>query len=251
MGDTFPNTQYQAADCVLVPINKALIPYVAGALKMYERRGWWATDQDWEYAYNAFAALEIAMAGNCVTDLIESNNRIYRLLDTIFNGAQYAAFGNPPVISPEIPAVPDGNDFEAPGLRRQLLDMQGEIDEWWFGIGGRPATIADLVAAMRRTPENQATAIDSALDTLDGIDDATDVINTVRGLFATGEDVVADGAQLVLTGASGVGTIAMLGILATMLRQHRLLLSDIKDLLSTSSSTEVLEKLEEIKTLLA
>lgn len=258
MGYTFPSTYGER--CYLVPIDVALIPFVSGAIRKFEERRLWQSESDWEEAYPAFAALQEAMASSCALQITESIDRLYRLIDSTFNGAEYLAEGSPPVISPPIPEVPDPQNYVAPGLRRQLRDLQGEVDEGWFGFGGRPATIADLVAALRRTPEGQATAIDGALDTLDGIDDASDVINTVRGLFQTGEDVVADGAQLILTGTTGVGTIAMLGLLGQMLRQHRLLLTDIKGLMERlvtsldgggeAPAANVVDELEEIRTLL-
>ena len=65
----FPGT-YDDADCVLITINKSLIPFVAGALRIYEQRFVWESEDDFQRAYNAFVALEAQMSNNCFERLI-------------------------------------------------------------------------------------------------------------------------------------------------------------------------------------
>lgn len=114
---TLPET-YEDLGSVLVEIPLALVPFVAGALKPYERRYLWASNGDYERAYNAFAELQRDLMGKGLQDLLEANRQIYRLLDTALNGTVYSATPptNPPpatlpdptrpVISPAIPSAP-------------------------------------------------------------------------------------------------------------------------------------------------
>jgi len=107
---TFPDN-YAESTCYLIPINVALLPFVAGALKHFEERRSWHSDEEYERAYNAFAELQACMTALCIRELIESNNRLYRLFDVTMNGAIYSYTGdgtalNPYVFNPPIPVVP-------------------------------------------------------------------------------------------------------------------------------------------------
>ncbi|MBK9943666.1 MAG: hypothetical protein IPP13_18825 [Kouleothrix sp.] len=92
-----------ASSCYLVPVPAALIPLVAGALKHFEDRRVWHTDAEYEQAYNAFAALQACFMKLCAEELIESNNRLYRLLDTALFGRTYTVESTDPlVVIPEL-----------------------------------------------------------------------------------------------------------------------------------------------------
>jgi hypothetical protein len=98
----FP-TDYDERACYLVAINASLIPYVAGALRFYEKRGSWLTQADYEQGYNAFAHLQACMMKCCIDDLIESNDRLYRMVDTALYGTEYSVDSTDPlVVSPAI-----------------------------------------------------------------------------------------------------------------------------------------------------
>lgn len=102
---SFP-TDYAERPCYLVAINASLIPYVAGALRFFEKRGTWLTDADYEAGYNAFAELQVCMMKLCVDRLIESNDRLYRMLDTAIYGKTYEVITTDPlVVDPPIGAV--------------------------------------------------------------------------------------------------------------------------------------------------
>ena len=133
---TFPDPETYGHCIYLVPIDAALVPLVSGALEKFQQRGVWASDSDYEQGYNAFAEVQEAMSGKCLQDLIESNNRLYRLLDTVLNGTVYSTIPpaqNPPpappsdptrpTISPVIPAAPSASSpaaLPAFALRRRL-----------------------------------------------------------------------------------------------------------------------------------
>ena len=133
MAHIFP-AGYQTRGCYLVPIDAALLPYVAGLLRYYEQRAAWASEQDYEQGYNAFAELEACMTKLCAEELIESNRQIYRLLDSIYNGTQYTlADDDPLTIYPVIPPVPNTDDPIMPGMRAVMGRVFRVLDN---GING-------------------------------------------------------------------------------------------------------------------
>lgn len=99
---------YGTRGCFLVPIDKSLISIIAGQLKYLEQRRAWKTDTDYEQGYNAIAELEACMTKLCVEEFVESQNRLYRLLDGALNGNVYSNVGTiqEPNIQPPIPLVP-------------------------------------------------------------------------------------------------------------------------------------------------
>jgi hypothetical protein len=214
-------------DCILVPIDTALVPIVAGALLHFQLRGYWKTEADYAQGYNAFAELQAAMSGRCITDLIEGQNRIYRLLDTALNGVSYVATTDPATqittITPELPIVTDPEAFSAPGLRAQLLAAQVVINAGWFGIGGQPATMADVVNALRIGSDGDTTRITDAIDAIAGdtglaqASQAANVLGTVKSLFTDVTSGVGEGAILGTLIATAIGNAAMLGVMSGQL----------------------------------
>lgn len=212
----FPTTYGER--CYLVPIDASLVPYISAALNKFQTRYVWASDEDYEAGYNAFAQLQSILVNNCLTELVESNNRIYRLLDSALNGTAYSASGDtPPEISPAIPAAPPAELGAAPGLRRQLLDAQGQLPGGWFGIGAAPATTADLVMAMRAGSEGDIERVTTALDVLTGASSGAVIFNTVRSLLTDTAAVGAEGGILAVLIASTMSQAAMMGLQAGQL----------------------------------
>jgi len=127
MAVTFP-AGYDTAPCYIVAINEMLVPYVAGMLQIMEKRGFWASDSDYEQGYNAVVALEGCMMATCLTDLIASQDRMYRMMNTAIFGQLYdVTIGPPLVVTPEI----------APAVTLDVLDRDS--------IMGRLDRIAQLV----------------------------------------------------------------------------------------------------------
>lgn len=123
---TFP-ADYDAGNCYLVPVPAALVPLVAGALRHFEERRSWHSDAEHEQAYNAFVELQAVFMQLCVKDLIESNNRLYRLLDTAFFGTTYTIEQEEPlIVSPAIEPVHGinySNDASLLGKTDLLLQL--------------------------------------------------------------------------------------------------------------------------------
>jgi hypothetical protein len=118
-GDTsyvFPDlTDAQSALlCVPVP----LIPYFRQFFAEMQSRSVWRTRSDWYQGYQAFAEIEEELMTGCMQQLINEQQRMYRLWDTALNGTQYAVAGD--VISPELPAVPPASTSEPNALRAHV-----------------------------------------------------------------------------------------------------------------------------------
>jgi hypothetical protein len=107
VGQLFPALPEGHA-CVLVLLPAPLVPHVAGSMRELEEREYWFSDADHESGYNAIAEVYICMATGCLTELVEAQNRLYRLLDTQLTGTEYAASELDGVITvlPPIPAAP-------------------------------------------------------------------------------------------------------------------------------------------------
>jgi hypothetical protein len=78
----------------------------------------WRTRDDWYNGYQAFTELEEQLMAGCMQQLIEEQRRVYRLLDTSFNGTQYSEAGG--IISPELPTVPPASTSEPNALRAHV-----------------------------------------------------------------------------------------------------------------------------------
>jgi hypothetical protein len=181
MKHTFPENYGEG--CILVEIDKALVPLVAGALKPFERRFSWVSDEDYEQGYNAFAELQVQFMGKCVQALIDSNDRIYRLLDTALNGVAYtatpatspppAAPPDPtrPTISPAIPTVPAASSPAqlAPFALRSRLE--------------RLINLADNLSTGQTFPLDPAFLSDSALNNNTGL---RETIINLQGMLNAG-----------------------------------------------------------------
>jgi hypothetical protein len=76
------------ADCVLVPIDAALVPLVGGAILHFQQRGYWKTETDYQQGYNAFAELQRELMGRCIETLqmeIRAMRGVDDLSDAIFD----------------------------------------------------------------------------------------------------------------------------------------------------------------------
>lgn len=242
---TFPET-YTTANCVLVPINQALIPFVSGALKLYEQRGYWYSDEDFEQAYTAFVELQANMNNDCLQKLTEGVDRIYRLLDTALNGTQYAQIGEE--ISPPISAVPPANSTAANAMRAQVrrlhqlaenaataaeysagsalegtvgLDYDGSwaarflalqgASGGFLGIGEVPTTLTHLLKAGRVNTEEDKTTISDAMDTVsDAISIGDNIKDTITDFLGTAAELGTDGGVIAVNMAVGAAQLQLL-----------------------------------------
>lgn len=242
-GATFPD-DVALGDCVLVPMRRGLVPFVAGALRMYEAKSYWATRDDYERAYNAFVELQMAMLNNCLTQLVEGQDRLYRLWDTALNGTQYAET-EPGIITPPIPAVPDASTSAPNALRAQvgrmshimenaatgatfsegagiegapalpeelswsarLLAVQGETPGGIFGIGAKPVQFLDLLKAGRINDQSDKDKLKSAIDQVDSaLDVGTDLGTFIKSFLDSAAELGTDGGAIATQLVIGAAT---------------------------------------------
>jgi hypothetical protein len=204
-------------ETALLAVDVQLLPFVTGAVARLQERKYWQSDADYYRASEAISQfLECSMTA-CVGDLLASNDRLYRLLDSGLNGTIYTAAGDPVVVTPAIPDVPPVL-AELPGLIARMdhleimLDaLPGIVAPGWFGIGGEKATLADVVKALRIGTTGQATeAIDSFQEILGAAGDLGTVTGLVTDLFMDSVEVVGEGGMLLLLAGGIVGTMAAL-----------------------------------------
>lgn len=125
---TFP-TPVEPARSYVICIPAELVPLVSGLFaKMCERRVW-ATDEDYEEGYNTFAHLRGCMLACSMKQLLESNDRLYRLVDRAFFGTEYSLVSNEPlVIEPPISAIPE-SAINWPGQLWQIEDARAKLQQ--------------------------------------------------------------------------------------------------------------------------
>lgn len=125
-GLVFPTTDYDETQVALVFVPLAFVPALRLGLQNLQKRETWFDRGSWWRGYQVSAWIEEQlMTPSPLQELIDGQNRIYRLLDSALNGTQYTWAANPadparPVIGPEIPIVPPAVGDEPLGARAQL-----------------------------------------------------------------------------------------------------------------------------------
>lgn len=218
----FPGTAYNAGNYTLLCVNTSFIPFFRIFFSEMQDISKWSTRDDWWRGYQVFAEMEEMLMGGCIQQLIDEQRRTYRLLDTSLNGVAYTATTDAgtgiTTISPDIPVVPANVVGVAPGLRRQLLDMQGIINAGWFGIGGQPATIADVVNALRVGSSGKGTSLINTLASiLSAGSDVAAIFNLVENLLGDTVTGIEEGAIVAVLIASTMAQASMAGSQAQQL----------------------------------
>lgn len=241
--DTYGENEY------LVPIDAAIVPIVSGALEKLLTEYVWQSAEDYEAGYNAIAKVMAAMSGNSLSELLRVQKATYRLLDSVFNGAEYTATDG--VVTPEIEDVPSGGEespaalranvarlwqlgenaatgapFEtspngvgvpldaAGGWSARLASVQGTKDATWFG-GGTPVTLADLFTRQGVVGEEDEGIISDAVEEVLGtIQDTTGIGSALASVFGGAVDLASDGGVMATLLASLVAQAASTATLA-------------------------------------
>ncbi len=156
---TFPN-DYEIRKCYLVAINASLIPLVAGRLHLFEERRAWHNDEEYHRGYNAIAELEACFMKLCVDDLIESNDRLYRLLDTALFGTEYTVVSTDPLeVSPEIQPTHNLEIIDQRAMLGRIRDLQQLLQNALNGTAtdnySRPQGVRDLLESMLAALQEQ------------------------------------------------------------------------------------------------
>jgi len=231
-------------------IDAALLPIVAGNIRKLADRYVWIDDTSWRKGYNAIAEMLIMQNG-----IVDSIDRLYRLLDASLNGTAYTADSStPPVVTPAIPAAPGAVDGLASGLRKQLLDSQGVLPAGWFGWGDAPATTADLVRAMRNDSQAQIDRVKSSFSALQTLAQGATVFDVVSGFITDGAEITAEGGILATLIVSTMAQAAMMGAQAgqldSLIAKLDRLVTSLDGGATPAPATNVISELQATNTLL-
>lgn len=229
-------------------IDISLLPIVAGNIKYLACEHIWIDENSWRSGYNAIAEMLLMKNG-----IVEAIDRLYRLTDSVYNGAVYTEQIDGS-ITPDLPIVPSTPSGMS-GLRRQLLDSQGILPSGWpFGFGDKPATVADIVRAMRADTADQVERATTALDALSAAAGGSTIFDVVRGFLMDGASVTAEGGILIALLIGIAGNTAMQRILvdAQFTTRDRLdrLIASLDGGAATRPDGDVLSELKSIDTLL-
>lgn len=201
----------------------AIVPAALAALEGRCGRWFWASDEDWRRGEQAIRGLQVALLlGDSFGEKLD---RLYRLIDHIHTGTVYTVENpDPMIITPAIPDVPSSTPATPDSLLGLLRGLPGVLDAGWFGIGGRPATLADIVNALRASaPETTTTLFEQARDLLNSTSDVAAIGNFAAGILDEGTDVVGDAGTALMIALLAASQTAMSQQLA--LRLDRLIAS--------------------------
>ena len=154
--NTFPE-DWREQPCFLVAVPRPLAPFVGGLMKIAEQRGFWASDTDYSHGYTAVIEFEGCLMAMCLDVLLESNDRLYRMLDLALFGKEYTIESSDPlVVTPGIPVVhesivqPGFNLLYQADRLNQLLDnaLNGTATELYTNAPSVKALLQSVIDAI-------------------------------------------------------------------------------------------------------
>ena len=171
MAETFPE-DWRDQPCFLIATPRPLVPYVTGLVKMLENRGFWASEADYSRGYTAITEWERCAMALCLDVLVEQNDALYRLLNTVLLGVAYTTVSEDPLVV--TPAI-------APHVNLDIHDqdsLMGRID--------RLTQLIDNRIAGTETPlYDQLPGIKQQLETvIAALGDDTDLATIISDLEA-------------------------------------------------------------------
>jgi len=176
VGIQFP-ADYDANVCVVVAINRALVPIVGGLLKITEKRGFWSSAIDYQNGYDAFIALEACLMATCLTDLIEAQDRTYRLLNTAIFGQPYDIVTTDPlVVTPDIQPAVDLTVLDQDSIMGRLDRLTQLTDN---SINGTETPLYTYSPSVKELIQGVIDALASDTTDLDGILSQLEIIATL------------------------------------------------------------------------
>lgn len=203
--------------CELAIFPVGVVPFALGALEARTTAYTWS-DDGYARGVQLIRSMQMAMLCGGMNELVESNNRLYRLMDTALNGRVYTVDSTEPLlITPAIADVPIALDPPA-GMVANLDNLPGILDPGWFGYGGHKATIADIVRSLRVGNSNTSSSIVGQLeDILGAAGNVAQIGELVVDAFTGTVEAVEEGGIMVLLAAAIVGNLAATGALSAQL----------------------------------
>jgi len=162
----FPS-DWQEQPCFVVAIPRPLVPFVGGLMKIMENRGFWVDDSTYVNAYSAVLEFERCLVATCLQDLIDAQDRTYRMLDTTLRGTAYSGTGTEgdPVI-PAIPPFVDLGFVDQNSIFGQLDRTTQLIDASINGTDTPLYTISPSVRALLQSILDASGSDDSDLESI-------------------------------------------------------------------------------------
>lgn len=170
--NTFPE-DWREEPCFLVAIPRPLVPFVGGLMKIAENRGFWLSEGDYIRGYTAITELEECLMAQCLSELVEQNNALYRLVNTALLGQAYTTVTDDPlVVDPPI----------EPFVTLEVLDqdsLMGRIDRLTQLVDNRLAgtetPLYDALPGIKQQLETIITALGEGTD-------LTEIISQLEGI---------------------------------------------------------------------
>lgn len=159
--NTFPS-DWRDQPCYLVSIPLPLVPYVGGLLKIAELPGFWASEADYLRGYTATIELEACLMTTCLSLLLDKQDDLYRLLNTVVRGQLYTVVSDDPlVVTPALEHTVDltvlSQDSVMGRIDRltQLLDnrLAGTATTLYTDLPGIKQQLEDVIAALGDTTD--------------------------------------------------------------------------------------------------
>ncbi len=214
-----PVTAPSSEVCELAPINTHVVPLLLDLIERRKKPRHWE-EGEFSNGLTALCDAQIGLLMGCGDQITESIDRMHRMLANALNGIEYSVTGTDPetgkpIIEPEIPDVPAPLNPERAALRVALDELPGIVDAGWFGFGGRKATIADLLAALRIGNSQEASDLgDEIRSLLDGTSSTAVIADFIEDLINNSAQTAAEGGLLVVSAASAIANAAMMGMLS-------------------------------------
>ena len=136
----------------LVAVDTHYVPMILADLEARKSKSLWVDETEWAIGYQALCEQGVDLLMPATTAIVESIDRVYRLLDNALNGAVYSAAIAPSTgeitYSPEIPPVPPVNPPTATAaMRAQLARARQLLDNLVAGTEAPAGSaLADAVA---------------------------------------------------------------------------------------------------------
>lgn len=175
---TFP-IDWENEPCYIVSIPRALVPFVGGLMKLAEKRGFWATEGDFQRGYAAVVRTEACLMATCLDVLLQKQDELYRLLNTALLGVAYTTVSvDPLVVTPAI----------APHVNLDIHDQDsliGRIDRLTQLVDNRLAgTETPLYDQLPGVKQQLQELIDAMAADDMTFDEMLSALTTIAGLLA-------------------------------------------------------------------
>lgn len=147
-------------NCELTCFDVNMVPFYLGALWLRAQKYWWLTSDDQRIARSALNEEMVRLLMPCGQDIVDSIDRVYRLIDGSINGNNYIWWNEPDLpadIRPALPVVPDVSNFTGDSMRASSLATKGAWRRMLLGFGdfnywdagpSIPAQLDEILAAI-------------------------------------------------------------------------------------------------------